>query len=270
MPLNNVKVMRRPAAARPVKPVPASPLQNHLLASLPPLVLERLKPDLELIWIPPGKMLYESGDHLHHVYFPTTAIVSLLYTMENGSSADLAVVGNDGMVGIAYFMGGGTMPHRAVTLGGGHVYQLHCHHFKNEFDRSGGRRGGALNDLMLRYTQVLLTQMGQSAVCNRHHTVVQQLCRLLLLSIDRACSTELKMTHALIADTLGVRREGVTEAAGKLQAAGLISYRRGQITVLDRPGLEAGACECYEVVRSEYNRLIPGRLSAPSLRLDAA
>lgn len=270
MPFDNVQVMRRPPALRPAKPAPASPLQNHLLASLPPPVFERLKPDLELIWIPPGKILHESGDHLHHVYFPTSASVSLHYTMENGSSADLAVVGNDGMVGIAFFMGGGTMPHRAMALGGGHLYQLSCAHFRNEFERSGGRRGGALNDLMLRYTQVLLTQMAQTAVCNRHHTVVQQLCRLLLLSIDHTRSLELKMTHAQIADTLGVRREGITEAAGKLQAAGLIRYRRGQIAILDRRGLEAGTCECYDVVRTEYGRLIPGRLAGAPRRLNAA
>lgn len=270
MPFDNVQVMRRPPVRQPVKPLPASPLQNHLLASLPSPVFERLKPDLELIWLPPGKILHESGDHLHHVYFPTSASVSLHYTMENGSSADLAVVGNDGMVGIAFFMGGGTMPHRAMALGGGHLYQLHGSHFKNEFERCGGRRGGALNDLMLRYTQVLLTQMAQTAVCNRHHTVVQQLCRLLLLSIDHTRSLELQMTHAQIADTLGVRREGITEAAGKLQAAGLIRYRRGQIAVLDRRGLEAGTCECYEVVRNEYERLIPGRLAGTPRHLDAA
>ncbi|MEE4379338.1 MAG: Crp/Fnr family transcriptional regulator [Candidatus Competibacteraceae bacterium] len=236
----------------PTVSTPPSPLQNHLLAELPESERERLFPHLEPVSLLLGKALYESGGQLSHVYFPTTAIVSLLYVMENGSSAEIAVVGNDGMVGIALFMGGETMPNRAVVQSAGHAYRLKGQLLKQEFGRSG-----ALQHLLLRYTLALLTQMAQTAVCNRHHSVDQQLCRWLLLSLDRLPSDELRMTQELIANMLGVRREGVTEAAGKLQSAGLIRYSRGHITVLDRAGLEARVCECYEVVRKEFRRLLP-------------
>jgi len=230
----------------------ATPDQNHLLAVLPRLEAERLFPRLEPVPLALGAVLYESGDRLHHVYFPTTSIVSLLYELENGSSAEIAVVGNEGIVGIALFMGGDTMPNRAVVQSEGHAYRLPGHVLKEEF-----KRAGALQHLLLRYTLALLTQMAQTAVCNRHHTVDQQLCRWLLLSLDRLPVNELTMTQELIANMLGVRREGVTEAAGKLQAAGLIEYNRGRITVLDRQGLEARVCECYAVVRKEFSRLLP-------------
>ena len=234
-----------------------NPRQNHLLAALPQSEGERLFPQLEWIPLSLGEALYESGDRLSHVYFPTTDIVSLLYVMENGASAEIAVVGNEGIVGIALFMGGETMPNRAVVQSAGHAYRLKGHLLKQEFTRIGGRRRGALPPLLLRYTLALLTQMAQTAVCNRHHSVDQQLCRWLLLSLDRLPSNELSMTQELIANMLGVRREGVTEAAGKLQKAGLIHYNRGHITVLDRPGLEARVCECYQVVRKEFSRLLP-------------
>jgi CRP-like cAMP-binding protein len=229
-----------------------NPRQNHLLAVLPASEGERLFPHLEPVPLLLGEALYESGDRLNHVYFPTTAIVSLLYVMENGASAEIAVVGNEGIVGIALFMGGETMPNRAVVQSAGHGYRLKGHILTREFDRSG-----ALQHLLLRYTLALLTQMAQTAVCNRHHSVDQQLCRWLLLSLDRLPSSDLSMTQELIANMLGVRREGVTEAAGKLQKSGLIYYSRGHITVLDRPGLEARVCECYEVVRKEFSRLLP-------------
>jgi CRP-like cAMP-binding protein len=226
--------------------------ENHLLAVLPDADSERLLPFFELIALPLGKALYESGDALNHVYFPTTAIVSLLYELENGSSAEIAVVGNEGIVGIALFMGGDTMPNRGVVQSAGHAYRLPGQLLKQEFNR-----GGQLQHLLLRYTLALLTQMAQTAVCNRHHTVDQQLCRWLLLSLDRLPANELSMTQELIANMLGVRREGVTEAARKLQDSGLIRYRRGRITVLDRPGLETRVCECYAVVRREFRRLLP-------------
>jgi CRP-like cAMP-binding protein len=199
-----------------------------------------------------GDVLYESGSELRHVYFPTTAIVSLLYVMLDGASAEIAVVGNEGIIGVALFMGGETMPNRAVVQSAGHAYRLKGQLLKQEFNRSG-----ELQHLLLRYTQALLTQMAQTAVCNRHHSLDQQLCRWLLLSLDRLPSNELVMTQELIANMLGVRREGVTEAAGNLQKAGLIAYRRGRITVLDRAGLEARACECYAVVKKEFDRLLP-------------
>jgi CRP-like cAMP-binding protein len=229
-----------------------NPRQNHLLAVLPESERRRLLSHLELVPLPLGKALYESGDQLSHVYFPTTAIVSLLYELQNGSSAEIAVVGYEGIVGIALFMGGDTMPNRAVVQSAGQAYRLQGQVLKQEFNRAGG-----LQHLLLRYTMAMLTQMAQTAVCNRHHTVDQQLCRWLLLSLDRLPSNELSMTQELIANMLGVRREGVTEAAGKLQSAGLIHYGRGRITVLDRPGLEARVCECYEVVRKEFLRLLP-------------
>ena len=233
------------------------PRQNYLLKSLPAAEYERLFPHLERVPMPLGEVLYESGGELHYVYFPTNCIVSKLYVMENGASAEIAVVGNEGILGIALFMGGGTMPHRTVVQSEGYAYRMRGQLLKQEFDRSGGRRRGRLQYLLLRYTQTLITQMAQTAVCNRHHSVDQQLCRWLLLSLDRLSTNELTMTQELIANMLGVRREGVTEAAGKLQQAGLISYCRGHITVLDRPGLEARVCECYQVVKTEYDRLLP-------------
>jgi CRP-like cAMP-binding protein len=233
-------------------PGPHSPRQNHLLAALPDPESERLYPHLELVPLPLGEVLYESGDQLQHVYFPTGSIVSLLYVMADGASAEIAVVGNEGIIGIALFMGGETMPNRAVVQSAGHAYRLKGQVLKEEFNRAG-----ELQHLLLRYTQALLTQMSQTAVCNRHHSVDQQLCRWLLLSLDRLPSNELTMTQELIANMLGVRREGVTEAAGKLQSAGLIHYSRGRITVIDRPRLERRACECYQVVKTEFDRLLP-------------
>jgi CRP-like cAMP-binding protein len=228
------------------------PRQNHLLAALPTADFERMSQHLESVPMPLGHVLYESGSELRHVYFPTTAIVSLLYVMEDGASAEIAVVGNEGVIGVALFMGGETMPNRAVVQSAGHAYRLPGQLLKQEFSRSG-----ELQHLLLRYTQALLTQMAQTAVCNRHHSLDQQLCRWLLLSLDRLPANELVMTQELIANMLGVRREGVTEAAGNLNKAGLINYHRGHITVLDRPGLEARACECYAVVKKEFDRLLP-------------
>ena len=199
-----------------------------------------------------GDVLYEPGVQLRYVYFPSTSIVSLLYVMENGASAEIAIVGNEGILGIALFMGGETTPSRAVVQSAGYGFRLNARVLKDEFGRFG-----AMAHLLLRYTQALITQMAQTAVCNRHHSVDEQLCRWLLLSLDRLSSNELVMTQELIANMLGVRREGVTEAAGKLQSAGLIRYRRGRITVLDRPGLEARSCECYQVVKNEFDRLLP-------------
>lgn len=230
---------------------PRSPKQNHLLAALQTHEYERLAPHLELVQMPLGEALYESGGKLNHVYFPTTAIVSLLYVMENGASAEIAVVGNEGILGIALFMGGETTPSRAIVQSAGHGYRLKAQLLKDEFNRAG-----PVMRLLLRYTQALITQMAQTAVCNRHHSVDQQLCRWLLLSLDRLTSNQLNMTQELIANMLGVRREGVTEAAGKLQDAGIIEYRRGRITVLDRPRLEQASCECYPVVKKEFDRLL--------------
>src|SRR5258706_3839447 len=231
---------------------PHSPRQNHILAALPVGEAERMYPSLELVSMPLGEVLYESGDQLQHVYFPTGSIVSLLYVMADGAPAEIAVVGSEGIIGIALFMGGETMPNRAVVQSAGYAYRLMGQLLKEEFNRAG-----ELQHVLLRYTQALLTQMAQTAVCNRHHSVDQQLCRWLLLSLDRLPSNELTMTQDLIANMLGVRREGVTEAAGKLQTAGLITYNRGRITVIDRPGLEARACECYQVVKTEFDRLLP-------------
>lgn len=228
------------------------PRHNHLLAALPAEEYARLEPNLEQVQMPLGHVLYESGSELRHVYFPTTSIVSLLYVMLDGASAEIAVVGNEGLIGVALFMGGETMPNRAVVQSAGHAYRLKGQLLKEEFNRSGG-----LQHLLLRYTQALLTQMAQTAVCNRHHSLDQQLCRWLLLSLDRLPSDELIMTQELIANMLGVRREGVTEAAGNLQKSGLIKYSRGRITALDRAGLEARVCECYAVVRREFERLLP-------------
>jgi len=233
------------------QPPPPPPQWNHLLARLPEAEFGRLQPHLEYVALPLGMAVYESGDNQPYVYFPTTAIVSLLYVMEDGSSAEIAIVGNEGVVGIALFMGGESTPSRAVVQSAGHGYRMRARFVKLEFDL-----GGRLQHLLLRYTQSLITQMAQTAVCNRHHTIEQQLCRWLLLSLDRLSSNELSMTQELIANMLGVRREGVTEAAGRLQAAGLIHYSRGRIKVLDRPGLEALACECYAVVKRESDRLL--------------
>lgn len=228
-----------------------SPLQNHLLAALPVEVQNRLFPELELAPLPLGKVLYESGDVLRHVYFPTDSIVSLLYVMESGASAEISVVGNEGLIGVALFMGGESTPSRAIVQSAGHAYRLRGQRVKDEFNRHG-----ELLQLMLRYTQSLITQMSQTAVCNRHHSIDQQLCRWLLLSLDRLPSNHLVMTQELIANMLGVRREGVTEAASKLQKLGVIEYSRGQITVLDRPKLEGLSCECYAVVKKETDRLL--------------
>ena len=231
---------------------PHDPRQNHLLAALPEADYARLLPDLELIPMPLGWASYESGGHLGHMYFPTTSIVSLLYVMENGASAEIAITGNEGLVGISLFMGGESTPSRAVVQSAGNGYRLKASALKREF-----ALGGPMQYLALRYTQTLITQMAQTAVCNRHHSIDQQLCRWLLLSMDRLSGDELVMTQELIANMLGVRREGVTEAAGKLQEEGLINYSRGHIKVLDRARLEKRVCECYAVVKKEYDRLLP-------------
>lgn len=236
---------------------PYAPHQNHLLGALPAQVYKGLLPHLELVAMPLGDVLYESGIRLIHVYFPIDSIVSLLYLMEDGSSSEIAVVGHEGVVGISLFMGGETTPSRAVVRSSGRAYRLRGQLLKDEFNRSGGRRAGVLHDLLLRYTQALLTQMAQTAACNRHHSLEQQFCRLLLMRLDCLHSTELILTQESIANMLGVRREGVSEAARNLRKAGLIEYRRGHIAVLDRPGLEARACECYEVVKKEHDRLFP-------------
>jgi len=237
-------------------PGPHAPLENHLIRALPAEDGARLIPRLEPIDLPLGQVLYEPGISMRHVYFPTNAIVSLLYVMEDGASAEIAVVGNEGIVGISLFMGGETTSSRAVVQSAGHAFRLKGQLLKDEFYRAG-----PMQRLLLRYTQALLTQMAQTAVCNRHHTLDQQLCRWLLLSLDRLTSKELVMTQELIANMLGVRREGVTEAAGNLQRAGLIAYNRGHITVIDREGLEARACECYAVVRKEFDRLLPEKIA---------
>ena len=229
---------------------------NQLLATLSDAVWERLLPNLELVKMPLGQVLCESGVMLSHVYFPTTAIVSLLYVLKNGASAEIAVVGNEGIVGISLFMGGGSTPSRAVVQSAGSGFRLKAQVMKDEFQRAG-----PMMLVLLRYTQALITQMAQTAVCNRHHSLDQQLCRWLLLSLDRIQSNELAMTQDLIANMLGVRREGVTVAALKLQAAGLIRYARGHITVLNRDGIEKRACECYAVVKKEYDRLLPAEIA---------
>jgi CRP-like cAMP-binding protein len=228
------------------------PSENRLLAALAADEQARLFPHLQLIDMPLGSVLYESGDVLRHVYFPLDCIVALLYVLADGASAEIAVVGNEGLIGIALFMGGETTPSRAMVQVAGRAYRLASSHLKDEF-----RRNGNLHEMFLRYTQALITQMAQTAVCNRHHSVDKQLCRLLLLSLDRIASNQLLITQELIANMLGVRREGVTEAAGKLQRLGVIRYARGQIAVLDRPQLEALCCECYAVVKRETDRLIP-------------
>ena len=243
----------KPPTKAPGEKMP-NPRKNHLLAALAGDEWQRWQPLLEHVDMPLGHVLYESGKTLSHVYFPTTAIVSLLYVMENGASAEIAVVGNEGLVGVSLFMGGGSTPSRAVVQSAGHGFRLKAKDMKQEFDR-----GGPVLHLLLRYTQALITQMSQTAVCNRHHSLDQQLCRWLLLSLDRLEGTELVMTQELIANMLGVRREGVTEGANKLQNAGLIKYSRGRISVLDRVGLEERSCECYAVVKKEYDRLLPAK-----------
>jgi CRP-like cAMP-binding protein len=227
------------------------PCQNHILDALPQLERERLFPHLKLVAMPLGMVLYESGAALRHIYFPTNSIVSLLYVMEDGSSAEIAVVGNEGAIGVSLFMGGETTPSRAIVQSAGYAYRLTGNRLKQEFNRHG-----EMLHILLRYTQSLITQMAQTAVCNRHHTLDQQLCRWLLLSLDRLSGNQLQMTQELIANMLGVRREGVTEAAGKLQKLGVIKYSRGRITVNDRPGLEKLSCECYAVVKRETDRLL--------------
>jgi len=234
----------------PAVPALHSPSENHLLAALSPAEADRIYPHLRLVAMPLGKVLYESGDVLRYVYFPVDCIVSLLYVLENGASAEISVVGREGLIGVALFMGGETTPSRAIVQSAGHAYRLEGQRLKDEFHRNGG-----LQLLLLRYTQSLITQMAQTAVCNRHHSVDQQLCRWLLLSLDRLSSNELVMTQELIANMLGVRREGVTEAAGKLQKLGAIRYQRGRITVLDREIVEQLSCECYAVVKKESDRL---------------
>ena len=231
--------------------LPHSPNQNHLLAALPAAEFARLAPHLELVPMLLGASLYEPGERMHHVFFPTTAIVSLLFVLESGSSAEIAGVGNEGILGISLFMGGDSTPSSAVVQTAGHGYRLRGKLLNEEFNR-----GGLMQRLLLRYTQALLTQMCQTAACNRHHSIEQQLCRWLLLTLDRLPSNDLIMTQELVASALGVRREGITEAAGKLQRAGVIRYRRGHIAVLERSGLEAGACECYAVVKKELGRLL--------------
>lgn len=239
-------------------PNPHTPKQNHLLAALPEADYARLLPDLELTAMPLGWAVYESGGRMGYVYFPTTSIVSLLYVMSDGASAEIAITGNCGLIGISLFMGGESTPSRAVVQSAGHGYRLKASVLKREF-----ALGGHLQHLALRFTQALITQMAQTAVCNRHHALDQQLCRWLLLTLDRLPGNQLVMTQELIANMLGVRREGVTEAAGKLQVDGLINYSRGHIKVLDRAGMEKRVCECYAVVKKEYDRLLPYKIHDP-------
>ena len=227
---------------------------NHLLAAVPTAEWKRLAKHLEPVDLSLAQVLYESGATMTHMYFPTTSIVSLLYVMENGSSAEIAVVGNEGLVGVSLFMGGESTPSRAVVQSAGKGFKIEAQIMKDEFNKAG-----PVMHLLLRYTQALITQMAQTAVCNRHHSLDQQLCRWLLLSLDRLHGTDLVMTQELISNMLGVRREGVTEAAMQLQAAGIIRYTRGKISVLDRPGLERRTCECYAVVKKEYDRLLPAK-----------
>jgi CRP-like cAMP-binding protein len=238
-------------------PIFPDPRKNQLLAALPEAELQRWQPHLEYVEMRLGEVLYESGDTLAHAYFPTTAIVSLLYVSQNGASAEIAVVGHEGILGVSLFMGGGSTPSRAVVQSAGHGFRLKAQLMKDEFDRAG-----PVLHLLLRYTQALITQMSQTAVCNRHHSLDQQLCRWLLLSLDRLRSNQLDMTQELIGNMLGVRRQGITVSAQTLQQAGLIRYSRGHITVLDRRGLEKHCCECYAVVKKEYDRLLPSHIAS--------
>ena len=230
--------------------------KNHLLAAIPAAEWKRLSPHLQPVDLSLAQVLYESGATMTHMYFPTTAIISLLYVMENGSSAEIAVAGNEGLVGVSLFMGGESTPSRAVVQSAGHGFKIEAQIMKDEFNKAG-----PVMHLLLRYTQALITQMAQTAVCNRHHSLDQQLCRWLLLSLDRLHGDDLNMTQELISNMLGVRREGVTEAAMQLQAAGIIRYTRGKISVLDRPALERRTCECYAVVKKEYDRLLPAQMA---------
>jgi CRP-like cAMP-binding protein len=267
-PLRAARAAAYRAASRPAQwfdmPALHDTTQNSLLAAFPLAEYDRVRQGLELVAMPLGTVLSESGLAMEYVYFPTTCIVSLLYVLEDGGSAEIAVVGNEGIVGISLFMGGGSTPSRAVVRGGGHAYRLEAKLLLEEF-----QRGGPVQRLLLRYTQALITQMTQTAVCNRHHSVEQQLCRTLLLTLERLNGTSLVLTHELIAGVLGVRREGISEAAGNLQRAGLIRYSRGHIEVLDRVGLEKAVCECYRVVKLEFDRLLPDipRVEPPE-RLD--
>lgn len=236
-------------------PTTVTAQQNHLLSTLPSEEWERIFPHVELVQLPVGKVLHEPGVAMRHVYFPTSCIVSLLCIMEDGATAEIGAVGREGIVGVSSFMGGDTMQSRSIVQSGGYAYRMKAQTLKEEFQRTG-----ALQRILLRYTQALLTQMAQTAVCNRHHSVDQQLCRWLLGSLDRLSSNELSITQELIAHTLGVRREGVTTAAGKLKKAGLIDCRRGRITVTHRPELEARACECYGIVKKEFDRLLPSAM----------
>lgn len=252
---NLARVFKQPTILHPWevrRAIPHSPQQNYLLSSLPQDVQDRLYPELELVELHLGQVLQDPGDKWRYAYFPTTCIISKIYLLEAGSTAEIAVIGNEGMVSICLFMGGESMPNQTVVKSAGFAYRLKGKLLREEFASSAPTQS-----LFLRYTQALLTQMAQTAVCNRHHTVDQQLCRWLLLNLDRLSSNEMVMTQEFIANMLGVRREGITEAAGNLQAAGLIKYCRGRIKVVDRMGLEARACECYEVVRREFNRLLP-------------
>jgi CRP-like cAMP-binding protein len=257
------RVQRKPrehhAHRYPMTEMNIDPKSNHLLAAMPATEWDRFAPHLTLVPLSLGDVIYEPGREQPWVYFPTDSIVSLLYVMKDGSSAEIAIVGNEGLVGISLFMGGNTTPSRAVVQSAGHAFRMRAEFIRDEFHLAG-----PVQFLFLRYTQALLTQMGQTAVCNRHHGVDQQLCRWLLMSLDRLSSNELTMTQELIANMLGVRREGVTEAAGKLQRAGVISYSRGQIRVLDRARLEQMACECYEVVKKEFARLLPWERGLPA------
>jgi CRP-like cAMP-binding protein len=241
---------------RPIEPEQYSPKQNRLLAALSAADYERIRPQMSLVEMPLGEVLYESGSQLRHVYFPVSGIVSLLYIMENGASAEIAVIGNDGLVGVAILLGGDTTPSRAVVQVAAQAYQISSSAVLAEF-----HRGGGMQLLILRYIQALMTQMSQTAVCNRHHTVEQQLCRWLLLSLDRLASNEVAMTQELISNMLGVRRSGITEAARNLQQLGLIEYHRGHIRVVDRAKLQAHACECYAVVRKEADRLLDAQMT---------
>ena len=240
-----------------------NPLHNAILAALPAADFEHIAPHLEEVEMPLGEVLYESGVQLQlqHIYFPTTAIVSKCYVMENGASSEIVGVGNEGVIGTSLLMGGITQPSRAIVYTGGYGFRIKARVLKEEFDRAGGRRSGALQTLFLRYNQALITQVSQTAVCNRHHSLEQRLCRWLLQTLDRSQTDELIMTQELISSLLGVRREGITEAAGHLQQAEYIRYRRGRITILDRPGLESHACECYMVVKKEFDHLFPAPAS---------
>src|SRR6202167_5692842 len=249
--------------SRPSQINSIDPSQNHLLAALTPAERERIVPHLQLVAMPFGRVLYESGARLSHVYFPTNCIVSLLYTLKDGGSAELSLVGNEGLIGVALFMGGETTPSRAIVQSAGYAYRLSSKRIKEEFHHNGDLQ------LLLRYTQALITQMAQTAVCNRHHTIDQRLCRWLLLCLDRLPSNRLTMTQELIANTLGVRREGVTEAASRLQRLGIVLYSRGHITVLDRPKLEKLCCECYAVVKQESDRLMQKGQAAAGIVLKA-